>query len=335
MSAHAEILRLREQVSASIIGQSEMVERLVIGLLANGNLLVEGLPGLAKTRAVKALAKNLEADLSRIQFTPDLLPGDVTGTEVYYTSETGGGEFRYQPGPIFANIVLADEVNRAPAKVQAALLEAMEERQVTVAGTTHPLPELFMVMATQNPIEQEGTYPLPEAQMDRFMMHVEVGYPDEAAEAKVIELVRDETRQEARQEARQKTRQAGGSESPSPIAQSAVFEARAEIDQVQIAQPVLQYIVDLVFATRNPERYSEQLAGWISLGASPRAGIHLDRGSRTRAWLEGRDYTTPEDIRALLHGVLRHRISLSYEASADGITANQVIDEIAKLVAVP
>jgi MoxR-like ATPase len=327
LSAHAEILRLREQVSASIIGQSEMVERLVIGLLANGNLLVEGLPGLAKTRAVKALAKNLEADLSRIQFTPDLLPGDVTGTEVYYTSESGGGEFRYQPGPIFANIVLADEVNRAPAKVQAALLEAMEERQVTVAGTTHRLPDLFMVMATQNPIEQEGTYPLPEAQMDRFMMHVEVGYPDEAAEAKVIELVRDETRQEARQ--------AGGSESPSPIAQSAVFEARAEIDRVQIAQPILQYIVDLVFATRYPERYSEQLAGWISLGASPRAGIHLDRGSRTRAWLEGRDYTTPEDVRALLHGVLRHRISLSYEASADGITANQVIDEIAKLVAVP
>ncbi|MCP5058438.1 MAG: MoxR family ATPase [bacterium] len=323
MSARDEILRLREQVGQSIVGQAEMVERLIIGLLANGNLLVEGLPGLAKTRAVKALAENLEADLSRIQFTPDLLPGDVTGTEVYYASEGGGGEFRYQPGPIFSNIVLADEVNRAPAKVQAALLEAMEERQVTIAGTTHPLPELFMVMATQNPIEQEGTYPLPEAQMDRFMMHVEVGYPDEAAEAKVIELVRRETRQ------------ASADESPAPVAQSAVFEARAEIDQVQIADPILQYIVDLVFATRYPDRYSEQLAGWVSLGASPRAGIHLDRGSRTRAWLEGRDYTTPEDVRAVMHGVLRHRISLSYEASADGITANQVIDEIAKLVAVP
>jgi len=328
VSARDEILRLREQVNASIIGQPEMVDRLIIGLLANGNLLVEGLPGLAKTRAVKALAKNLDADLSRIQFTPDLLPADITGTEVYYVASTsasgeGGSEFRFQPGPIFANIVLADEVNRAPAKVQAALLEAMEERQVTIAGTTHPLPELFMVMATQNPIEQEGTYPLPEAQMDRFMMHVEVGYPDEASEAKVIELVRDET-------------SAGPSrEDPPPVAQAVVFEARAEIDQIQVAKPILQYIVDLVFATRNPERYGEKLKSWILLGASPRAGIHLDRASRTRAWLEGRDYVTPEDVRALLHDVMRHRISLSYEASADGMTTNQVIDEIAKLIAVP
>lgn len=325
MSAHAEIRRLQKQLGESVLGQPRMVERLIIGLLADGNLLVEGLPGLAKTRAVKALASNLEADLSRIQFTPDLLPGDVTGTEMYYAAESGegGGEFRYQPGPIFANIVLADEVNRAPAKVQAALLEAMEERQVTVAGTTHPLPALFMVMATQNPIEHEGTYPLPEAQMDRFMMHVEVGYMDEAAEAKVIELVRSETRQ------------AGGADSPTPIAQSVVFEARAEIDQVKIAEPILQYIIDLVFATRYPERYSESLARWIALGASPRAGIHLDRGARACAWLEGRDYTTPEDVRTLLHDILRHRIVLSYEASADGVTANQAIDEIAKLVAVP
>ncbi|MFP6655056.1 MAG: MoxR family ATPase [Myxococcota bacterium] len=325
MSAHAEILRLRKQLDASVLGQPEMVERLIIGLLANGNLLVEGLPGLAKTRAVKALAANLEADLSRIQFTPDLLPGDVTGTEMYYAAEAGegGGEFRYQPGPIFANIVLADEVNRAPAKVQAALLEAMEERQVTVAGTTHPLPALFMVMATQNPIEHEGTYPLPEAQLDRFMMHVEVGYTDEAAEAKVIELVRSETRQ------------AGGGDSPTPIAQSVIFEARAEIDQVKVAEPILQYIIDLVFATRYPERYSASLANWIALGASPRAGIYLDRGARVHAWLEGRDYTTPEDVRRLLHDILRHRISLSYEASADGVTANQAIDEIVKLVAVP
>jgi MoxR-like ATPase len=325
VSAHAEILRLQKQLDASVLGQPEMVERLIIGLLANGNLLVEGLPGLAKTRAVKALASNLEADLSRIQFTPDLLPGDVTGTEMYYAAEAGegGGEFRYQPGPIFANIVLADEVNRAPAKVQAALLEAMEERQVTVAGTTHRLPALFMVMATQNPIEHEGTYPLPEAQLDRFMMHVEVGYTNEEAEAKMIELVRSETRQSR------------GSDLPAPIAQSAVFEARAEIDQVKLAEPILQYIIDLVFATRYPERYSESLARWIALGASPRAGIHLDRGARTCAWLDGRDYTTPEDVRALLHDVLRHRISLSYEASGDGISANQAIDEIVKLVAVP
>jgi MoxR-like ATPase len=323
VSARAEILRLREQVGRSIIGQSEMVDRLIIGLLADGNLLVEGLPGLAKTRAVKALAANLEADLSRIQFTPDLLPSDVTGAEVYYAREGGGGEFRYQPGPIFANIVLADEVNRAPAKVQAALLEAMEERQVTVAGTTHALPDLFMVMATQNPIEQEGTYPLPEAQMDRFMMHVEVGYPDEASEAKVIELVRSESAQ------------AASGKPPRPIAQAAIFEARSEIDKVRVAEPILQYIIDLVFATRYPSRFSERLASWIELGASPRAGIHLDRGARTHAWLDARDYTTPEDVRALLHGVLRHRIALSYEASADGVSANQAIDEIAKLVAVP
>jgi MoxR-like ATPase len=322
MGAREEILRLREQVSRSIIGQSDMVERLILGLLGNGNLLVEGLPGLAKTRAVKALARNLEADLSRIQFTPDLLPADVTGTEVYYATEQGG-EFRYQPGPIFANLVLADEVNRAPAKVQAALLEAMEERQVTVAGTTHPLPELFMVMATQNPIEQEGTYPLPEAQMDRFMMHVQVDYPDEAAEAKVIELVREESSQ-------------GSEEAPArPIAQSAVFQARAEIDQVESADSILQYIVDLVFATRYPERYDDQLASWIALGASPRAGIHLDRCSRASAWLDDRSYVTPEDVRGVLAGILRHRISLSYEASADGVTPNQVIEEIVKRVAVP
>ena len=322
MSALQEIQRLRRQVGRSIIGQEAMVDRLLIGLLTNGNLLVEGLPGLAKTRAVKALAENLEADLSRIQFTPDLLPADVTGTEVYYAAETGG-EFRYQPGPIFSNIVLADEVNRAPAKVQAALLEAMEERQVTVAGTTHRLPELFMVMATQNPIEHEGTYPLPEAQMDRFMLHVEVGYLDEAAEAAVIELVRREHAQEGR------------TDSFSPVPQSAVFEARSEIDRVKCADAIMQYIVDLVFATRYPGRYTEELAGWIALGASPRAGIHLDRGSRAHAWLDGRTYTTPEDVRAVLHDVLRHRVALSYEATAEGLSPNHVIDELARRVAVP
>jgi len=322
MAAREEILRLREQVSRSIIGQADMVDSLVIGLLADGNLLVEGLPGLAKTRAVKALAKNLEADLSRIQFTPDLLPADVTGTDIYYSTDQGG-EFRYQQGPIFSNIVLADEVNRAPAKVQSALLEAMEERQVTVGGTTHPLPKLFMVMATQNPIEQEGTYPLPEAQMDRFMMHVQVEYPDEAAEAEVIELVRSEKKQDARTEA------------PPPVAQSAVFEARAEIDAVEISDSIVQYIVDLVFATRYPERYDEELAGWLALGASPRAGIHLDRCARTQAWLDERAYTTPDDVRAVLHPILRHRLALSYEASAENVTANQVIDGIVQRVAVP
>jgi len=322
MVAREEVLRLRDQVSRSIIGQADMVDSLVMGLLADGNLLVEGLPGLAKTRAVKALARNLEADLSRIQFTPDLLPADVTGTDIYYSTEQGG-EFRYQQGPIFSNIVLADEVNRAPAKVQSALLEAMEERQVTVGGTTHPLPKLFMVMATQNPIEQEGTYPLPEAQMDRFMMHVQVDYPDEAAEAEVIELVRGEKKQNATAEALP------------PVAQSAVFEARAEIDAVEISAPIVQYIVDLVFATRYPERYDEELSGWLALGASPRAGIHLDRCARAHAWLDARTYTTPDDVRAVLHPILRHRVALSYEASAESVSANQVIDGIVQRVAVP
>jgi len=322
VSVLGEIERLREQISQSIIGQSTLVDRLIVGLLADGNLLVEGLPGLAKTRAVKALAENLEADLSRIQFTPDLLPADITGTEIYYASDAGG-EFRYQPGPIFGNIVLADEVNRAPAKVQAALLEAMEERQVTVAGTTHPLPRLFMVMATQNPIEHEGTYPLPDAQVDRFMMHVEIGYPNEEDEAKVIELVRQENAQ------------AGRAVATSPISQDVIFNARAEIDEIQSAKAIISYIVDLVSASRHPERYSPELAGWIALGASPRAGIHLDRGSRVRAWLEGRAYTTPEDVRAIAHDVLRHRVSPSYEASAEGMTPNRIIDELIKLVAVP
>ena len=322
MSELGEINRLREQIGQSIIGQAALVDRLIVGLLADGNLLVEGLPGLAKTRAVKALASNLEADLSRIQFTPDLLPADVTGTEVYYGSD-GGGEFRYQPGPIFSNIVLADEVNRAPAKVQAALLEAMEERQVTVAGTTHPLPRLFMVMATQNPIDHEGTYPLPEAQLDRFMMHVEVGYPNEEDEVRVIELVREESAQ------------GDHVATNAPISQNSIFNARAEIDKIQSAPAILTYIVDLVSASRNPDRYSEELESWIALGASPRAGIHLDRGSRVRAWLDGRAYTTPEDVRSIAHDVLRHRISPSYEASAEGITPNRIIDELIKLVAVP
>lgn len=322
MSELGEINRLREQISQSIIGQSALVDRLIVGLLADGNLLVEGLPGLAKTRAVKALAANLEADLSRVQFTPDLLPADVTGTEIYYASESGG-EFRYQPGPIFSNIVLADEVNRAPAKVQAALLEAMEERQVTVAGTTHPLPQLFMVMATQNPIDHEGTYSLPEAQLDRFMMHVQVEYPDEADEARIIELVRLET---AQQSAPQTNRR---------ITQSSIFAARAEIDQVECTSAMTTYMVDLVTASRRPERYSEELAKWIALGASPRAGINLDRGGRVCAWLAGRSFTTPEDVRAIAHDVLRHRISPSYEASAEGITPNHIIDELIKHVAVP
>jgi len=322
MSARDTILDLRARMGQDIIGQEEMVTRLLIGLLANGNLLVEGLPGLAKTRAVKSLAKHLHADLSRIQFTPDLLPSDVTGTEVYHQVD-GKGEFRFDPGPIFANIVLADEINRAPAKVQAALLEAMEERQVTVAGTTHKMPPLFMVMATQNPIEQEGTYPLPEAQMDRFMMHVMIGYPDEESEASIIRLVRGESSSASKPEQKE------------AISQDVIFEARAEIDKVSTNEDIEKYLVDLIFATRYPERYSDELKSWIRIGASPRGGLALDKCSRVHAWLDDRDYVTPDDVRAIAHNCLRHRLQLSYEARADGVSNDDVVSEVLKQVAVP
>ncbi len=321
MSALDSIHTLQKQMSGSIVGQKDVIKNLVIGLLANGNILMEGLPGLAKTRAVKSLARNMEADFSRIQFTPDLLPSDITGSEVLYT-EAGEPTFRFEAGPIFANIVLADEINRAPAKVQAALLEAMEERQVTVAGTTHKMPDLFMVMATQNPIEQEGTYPLPEAQMDRFLMHVYVDYPDEESEAKIIRLVRGEEGGAADQAL------------PGPVAQQVVFVAREEINAVVVSEIMEKYIVDLIFATRYPGRYNEQLASWIHVGASPRGGIGLDKCARVHAWLEGRDQVLPDDVRAIAHNVLRHRLKLTYDATAEGVSANDVIDEILKLVAV-
>ena len=321
MSTLDSILDLRQRMSSEIIGQQDVVNQIVIGLLANGNVLMEGLPGLAKTRAVKGLAKNLDAVFSRIQFTPDLLPSDITGSEVLYT-EGGEPSFRFEPGPLFANIVLADEINRAPAKVQAALLEAMEERQVTVSGTSHRMAELFMVMATQNPIEQEGTYPLPEAQMDRFLMHIYVDYPDEAAEAEIIRLVRGEEAP------------AASAENRKPIAQDVVFAAREEIHSVFVGPAVEKYMVDLVFATRYPERYDEQLASWIHVGVSPRGGIALDKCARAHAWLNGRDAVLPDDVRAICHGVIRHRMKLSYEASADGVSANDVIDRILEQVAV-
>ena len=347
MNACDTILDLKARMSQDIVGQEHILERLIIGLLANGNLLVEGLPGLAKTRAVKSLAKHLDAGLSRIQFTPDLLPSDVTGTEVYHQVE-GQGEFRFQPGPIFNNLILADEINRAPAKVQAALLEAMEERQVTVAGTTHKLPPMFLVMATQNPIEQEGTYPLPEAQMDRFLMHVMIEYPDEAAEVDIIKLVRTE---ECRNFPVKKSTDGSPGEpedslqkssadppsslsTPSPISQEAVFAARAEIHEVYVSEAIEQYIIALIFATRFPERYGEELKKWIQVGASPRGGIGLDRCARAHAWLRGRDHVTPDDVRAIVHDVLRHRIALSYEAHAARMTTQQVITDIVKVVAV-
>ena len=279
------------------------------------------------------MAKNLEADFSRIQFTPDLLPSDVTGTEVYHQAD-GKGAFRFEPGPIFANLVLGDEINRAPAKVQAALLEAMEERQVTVAGTTHKMEPLFMVMATQNPVEQEGTYPLPEAQMDRFLMHVMITYPPVEDEVKVIQLVRgEETAAIMPKTSETDAASATPEDKPEVIPQAAVFEARREIAAIHVADAMERYMADLVYATRIPEAYDESLASWIEVGASPRASLALDKCGRTHAWLKGRDYVDPEDVRAIINDVLRHRLTLSYEAQGEGVTPDRVVDEIVTQVA--
>jgi MoxR-like ATPase len=324
MSTRDSLLDLQGKIGQTVLGQEAMIERLLIGLLANGNLLVEGLPGLAKTRAIKKLSKFLDAGLSRIQFTPDLLPSDITGSEVYYSAE-GKSEFRFQPGPVFNNLVLADEINRAPAKVQAALLEAMEERTVTVAGKTHTLPKLFLVMATQNPIEQEGTYPLPEAQMDRFLMHIYVDYPEEKSERDIMLLVRGEEEEQAA---------SSSSTTTERLAQDVIFTARSEIHAIHVAEAIEQYIVALIEATRYSERYDKELRKWIQIGASPRGTIGLDKCSRAYAWLKGRDYVRPDDVQAIAHDVLRHRILLSYDAQAEGIKADQVISKVIKLVAV-
>lgn len=326
LPARDDILNLGKQIQQSVVGQQSMVERLLLGLLSNGHLLVEGLPGLAKTRAIKSLAKNLQAELSRIQFTPDLLPADITGSEVYF-SVSGKGEFKFQQGPIFANLILADEINRAPAKVQSALLEAMEERQVTVGGKSYPLPQLFMVMATQNPIEQEGTYPLPEAQLDRFLMHVEVGYPDERSEVDIMHLNRREEKEaEENHPTEHKTVQR--------LAPQSVFDARAEIGTVKVSDPVEKYIVALVIATRYPERYDKELAKLLQVGVSPRGVIGLDRVARSYAWLNGRDYVTPDDVKAVVNDVFRHRVILSYDAHASNTTADEIINRITELVGV-
>lgn len=325
MNALNQIIELKSRMGQAIIGQTEVIDRLLIGILANGNLLIEGLPGLAKTRAVKAMAKNLDASFSRIQFTPDLLPSDVTGTEVFQQTDDGGA-FRFEPGPIFANIVLADEINRAPAKVQAALLEAMEERQVTVSGTTHKMEPLFIVMATQNPIEQEGTYPLPEAQMDRFLMHVQITYPPVEDEVEVIRLVRNEEIAAGINASNQ---------IPQTIPQDAVFAARAEIGQIHVSDAMDRYMADLVHATRTPGALSEELASWIDIGASPRASLALDKCGRAHAWMNQRDYVDPADVRAIAHDVFRHRVTLSFEAQGNAKSADDVISEILQLVALP
>ena len=325
MSARDDFLALQARMGESIVGQARMIERLLLGLLADGHLLVEGLPGLAKTRAIKSLAKHLDARLSRVQFTPDLLPADITGSDIYY-SEGGKGEFRFQPGPLFANLILADEVNRSPAKVQSALLEAMEERQVTVGGNTHPLERLFLVMATQNPIEQEGTYPLPEAQMDRFLMHVNVDYPAADAEAEIIRLARAEEEPD--------THQGGAGRSETRMSPATVFDALRQIHEIKVSEPVERYIVALVQATRDPARLDDDLKRWIEVGVSPRGSIGLDKVARAIAWLRGRDYVTPEDVQAVVHDVFRHRLILSYDAHAAGVSANAVIDRLVQRVAV-
>jgi MoxR-like ATPase len=314
------INQLKQQMQLSVLGQEHVVDSLIIAMLANGNVLLEGLPGTAKTRSIKTMAKVLEADLGRIQFTADLLPSDVTGTEIF--QEVDGKQLlTFREGPVFNNLVLADEINRAPAKVQGALLEAMEERQVTVAGNTHKLPELFMVLATQNPIEQEGTYPLPEAQMDRFLMKVNIDYPDDETELGVMRLVRGE--EQPKSTAKQVK-----------VEQQAVFTARDEIHAMHLSENVENYMVALVMATRKPERYEGDLKNWIEVGSSPRASIALDKSSRAYAWMQGKDFVDPDDVRSVAHAVLRHRLILSYEAVADGIGPDQVVDEIVKQVAV-
>ncbi len=314
----AELRALQEWLSGQIIGQSHLVQRLIIALLADGHLLVEGAPGLAKTRAVKSLAEGLEGNFQRIQFTPDLLPGDVTGTDIYRPQQ---GTFEFQPGPIFHNLVLADEINRAPAKVQSALLEAMAERQVSVGSRTYELPQLFLVMATQNPIEQEGTYPLPEAQLDRFLLHVNVDYPDAESEARILRLTRTEA-------------SGSSADRPTPVSQETIFAARREVLDLHMAPPVEQYIVQLIMATRAPGSYSEQLAHWVDYGGSPRATIALDRCARAHAWLAGRDFVGPDDVQAVAADVLRHRLLLSFEAEAAGVTPDQVTRELLALVPV-
>jgi MoxR-like ATPase len=313
---------LSEAANRLIIGQERLMERLVMALLCHGHLLVEGAPGLAKTTAIKTLADRIEGDFHRIQFTPDLLPADLTGTEIYRPQE---GTFEFQRGPIFHNLILADEVNRAPAKVQSALLEAMGEHQVTVGRVTYPLPQLFLVMATQNPIEQEGTYPLPEAQLDRFLMHVAIGYPDAKAEQEILTLARQQARDELAEPV----------SAPVLVTQDEVFKAQGQVLDLHLAPALEEYIVQLVLASRDPGRWDAELGQLVSYGASPRATIALDRCARARAWLDGRDFVTPDDIHSTIHDVFRHRVLLSYEAEADGVSVDELVDRLLERVPVP
>jgi len=320
MQHHDQIQSLEQWLDSQIIGQQTLVNRLLIALLADGHLLVEGAPGLAKTKAIKTLAQGIEGTFHRIQFTPDLLPSDITGTEIYRAQDSS---FEFQQGPIFHNLILADEINRAPAKVQSALLEAMAERQVSFGRQTFPLPDMFMVMATQNPIEQEGTYPLPEAQLDRFLMQVNIDYPDAASERSILQLVRNESL----------TAQTGDAEPPPAVTQEAIFAARKEILALHMAPVVEEYIVQLTLATRDPAAYGDDLAHWLDYGASPRGTIALDVCARANAFLHGKDFVSPDDVQAVVHDVFRHRLIVSFEAEATGIDADTVIDTLVQRVA--
>jgi len=319
-----QIMALRDYMGSRILGQEQLLSRMLVALLADGHILVEGPPGLAKTRAVKTLASGLQGEFQRIQFTPDLLPADLTGTDVYRPHDSS---FSFQPGPLFHHVIVADEINRAPAKVQSALLESMEERQISVGKNTYPLPGLYFVMATQNPIEQEGTYPLPESQLDRFLLKITIDYPEVDREVDIMRQVRSETRQE-QQAMSQPAGSPSGLPPGLPISQELLFAARAQVLELFIAEPVEQYIAQLVDASRHPQPYSDELAGWIQYGASPRASLAFDRCSRALAWLEGRDYVSPEDVQKLAHEILRHRILLTYQAEADGVTVDAVVDEL-------
>jgi len=328
MSLFQQITHARDCLRKKIIGQDALVNKLFIALLADGHLLVEGAPGLAKTRAIKELSNLIEADFHRVQFTPDLLPADLTGTEIYRPQD---GSFHFQKGPLFHNLLLSDEINRAPAKVQSALLEAMAEKQITVGQETYQLPKLFMVMATQNPIEQEGTYPLPEAQLDRFLMHISIDYPHRGAEKDILEL----NRKEAREELLNSSNSAGTENSEAIISQQTLFAARHEILNIHMSKEVEQYLIAIVLATRDPSPYDEELAKWVNYGVSPRATIALDRCARAHAWLAGKDYVAPSDVQAVVADIFRHRLLLSFEAEANGIDSDYFIARLVSYIAVP
>lgn len=334
MSAIESVQQLRARVSESVVGQPLLVNRLLIALLVDGHLLVEGAPGLAKTRAIKALADCFEADFQRVQFTPDLLPADLTGTEVYRPAD---GSFVFQQGPLFNNLILADEVNRAPAKVQSALLEAMAEQQISVGHQTYKLPTPFMVMATQNPIEQEGTYPLPEAQLDRFLMQVLIDYPDARHEAEILRLVRNEALKASEPEVANPAGQSSSEALSTPVKfrLQELFDARREVLEVFMSDDVEDYIVRIITASRQPASHDEELGRWLQYGASPRGTLCLDACARAFAWLDGRDYVSPADVQAIVHDVLRHRLLLSFEAEADGVSPDDVIDRLLRFIAVP